>query len=693
MKSIKLFTCILILGSANSFASNSKKEMTTKKYSTTVAAVDTFKYQVDQFADIRVLRYKIPGFELLTLQQKKMLYYLSEAALAGKDIIWDQNYKFNLTVRKTLEAIVTSYKGDKKSADWNKFMVYAKRVWFSNGIHHHYASDKMLPECSATYFAELINKSNATMLPVNKGENTESFIKRITPIIFDPKVAPKKVNLDSKVDLVESSATNFYEGVTEKEVTDFYKAMNIPNDSTPVSYGLNSKVIKENGKLVEKTWKVGGMYSAALEKIVFWLEKASAVAENTAQKKALNLLVEFYKTGDLKKFDEYCIAWVADTESAIDVVNGYIEVYGDPLGRKGSFESTVSVKDMEASKRIAAIGAQAQWFEDNSTLMPIHKKKNVKGISAKVITVVQESGDASPSTPIGINLPNSNWIRQQHGSKSVNLGNIVYAYEKAKSASLLNEFYINEDMNKRVKEHGALSGALHTDMHEVIGHASGQINPGIGDPSETLKNYANALEEGRADLVALYYILDKKLIDIGVMPSLEVGKAEYDSYITGGLITQLARIKPGANIEEAHMRNRQMIAKWCLEKGKADNVIERKKSPEGKTYFVINDYTKLRTLFGELLKEVQRVKSEGDYNAGKNLIENYGVIVDKELHAEVLERYNKVGVAPYAGFIQPKLVPIMEGDKIIDVHVEYPFDFIEQMLDFGKNHALLPTVN
>jgi len=692
MKSIKFFALSIAVASLASCGTNgTKKEEGMKKDSIAVVP-DTFKYQAEQFADVRVLRYQIPGFEKLTSKQKELLYYLYEAALAGKDIIWDQNYKYNLTVRKTLETIVSTYKGDKNSEDWKKFMVYAKRVWFSNGIHHHYGMQKMLPEISATYFADLVKNSDAASLPVNKGENTDAFITRLTPIIFDPNVASKRVNLDSKADLVTSSATNFYEGVTEKEATEFYKAMNKPDDKTPISYGLNSKLMKENGKLVEKVWKVGGMYSAALEKVVYWLEKSSAVAENETQKKALDLLIQYYKTGDLKTFDDYCIAWVADSTSAIDVVNGYIEVYGDPLGRKGSFESTVSVKDMEASKRIAAIGGQAQWFEDNSPLMPEHKKKNVKGISAKVITAVIETGDAAPTTPIGINLPNANWIRQQHGSKSVNLGNIVYAYEKAKSPSLINEFYLDENMNKHIKDFGALAGALHTDMHEVIGHASGQINPGVGDPSETLKNYANALEEGRADLVALYYIMDKKLVDIGVMPSLEVGKAAYDNYITNGLIVQLARIKAGDQIEESHMRNRQMIAAWAYEKGKKDNVIERKQK-DGKTYFLINDYDKLRTLFGELLKEVQRVKSEGDYTAGKNLIENYGVKVDQALHKEILERYNKVGIAPYAGFIQPKLVPVMEGDKIVDVKVEYPADFVQQMLGFGKNNALLPVVN
>ena len=700
MKPIKFLAFIIAIASIFSCGNNGEKKEEGTQKDSLAAASDTFKYQVDQFADIRILRYRIPGFENLSPKQKELLYYLSQAALAGKDIIWDQNYKYNLTVRKTLEAIVSSYKGDKNSEDYKKFMVYAKRVFYSNGIHHHYATNKMFPECSKEYFSELVKNSDAALLPIDfdhkevtKSESIDMFIGRILPIIFDPNIAAKRVNLDPKTDLVASSATNFYEGLTEKEVTSFYKAMVKPDDKTPVSFGLNSKLMKEKGKLVEKVWKVGGMYSAVIEKIVSWLEKASAIAENDTQKKALDLLIEFYKTGDLKKFDDYCIAWSADTASAIDVVNGFIEVYGDPLGRKGSYESVVSVKDFDASKRIAAIGAQAQWFEDNSTLMPEHKKKNVKGISAKVITVVQESGDAAPTTPIGINLPNSNWIRQLHGSKSVNLGNIVYAYEKAKAKSLIDEFYINPDMNKHVKEHSALAGALHTDMHEVIGHASGQINPGVGDPSATLKNYNNALEEGRADLVALYYILDKKLVDIGVMPSTEVGKAEYDNYITNGLMVQLARLKPGEQIEESHMRNRQMIAKWALEHGQKENVIERKKTEDGRTYFVINDYEKLRSLFGELLKEVQRVKSEGDYEAGKNLIENYGVKVDQDIHKEVLARYNKTGVAPYAGFMQPQLTPVMEGDKIVDVKVEYPYDFVQQMLWFGKEHALLPTVN
>lgn len=669
-----------------------KKPVPAKTGTVKKAAAKEFEYAVEQFADLRILRYNVPGFEKLTLQQKELLYYLSEAALAGRDIMWDQNYKYNLTIRKTLEAIVTNYKGDKNSGDYKKFMVYAKRVWFSNGIHHHYSSDKITPECSQSFFATLINACPDKSLPLNQGETKATFITRITPIVFDAKIAPKKVSLDSKTDLVLSSAVNFYEGVNQEEAIAFYEKMTDKTSKTPVMLGLNSKLVKENGVLVEKVWKVGGMYSAAIEKIVFWLEKAITVAENPAQKSALEKLVKFYKTGSLVDFDEYNIAWVKDTASAIDVTNGFIEVYEDPLGKKGSFESVVSVKDFEASKRIAAIGANAQWFEDNSTLLPQHKKKNVKGISAKVINAVMESGDAAPSTPIGINLPNNEWIRETHGSKSVNLGNIVEAYDRAAGGSVVNEFYYNDAIRKNVLNYAGLADKLHTDMHEVIGHASGQIEDGVGQPHETLKNYASALEEGRADLVALYYLLDQKLVDLGVMPSLDYGKAAYDEYITKGIMVQLSRLKLGDNIEEAHMRNRQMIAKWAYEKGKSDNVIE-KKVENGKTYFVVNDYQKLRKLFGELLQEIQRIKSQGDYEAGKNLIENYGVNVDQDLHKEVLDRYAKLSMAPYQGFIQPKLTPVMKEGKITDVKIEYPKDFVGQMMEYGKKYGYLPVMN
>lgn len=687
-------TAGLMFSSFKSNPNNGDKDAkTTKKHTAmTDKKEGKFQYVSEQFADLRILRYEIPGFDQLSLQQKELLYYLSEAALAGRDISYDQNYKYNLTVRKTLEAIVSGYKGDVNAPEHKKFLVYAKRVWFSNGIHHHYSSDKILPEFSEAYFSKLISACEVSALPVKKGETKEAFIARLTPIVFDPKIAAKKVNLDPSKDLVLNSAVNFYEGVDQKEAIEFYEKMTDKNSKEPVMLGLNSKLVKENGVIVEKVWKVGGMYTQAIEKIVYWLEKAITVAENAEQKTALEKLVVFYKSGSLKDFDDYNIAWVKDTQSAVDVVNGFIEVYEDPLGKKGSFESVVSIKDFEASKRIATIGANAQWFEDNSTLLPQHKKQNVKGISAKVINAVMESGDSSPSTPIGINLPNNEWIREAHGSKSVNLGNIVEAYDQAAGGSVVNEFYYNDAIKKNVLAYAGLADKLHTDMHEVIGHASGQIEDGVGQPHETLKNYASALEEGRADLVALYYLMDQKLVELGVMPSLDYGKASYDEYITKGLMVQLSRLKLGDNIEEAHMRNRQMVAKWAYEKGKAENVIE-KKVENGKTYFVINDYLKLRKLFGELLREIQRIKSQGDYNAGKDLIENYGVKVDPELHKEVLERYKKLSMAPYQGFIQPKLKPVMKDGKIIDVKVEYPMNFTQQMLEYGKKYSFLPAEN
>lgn len=651
-----------------------------------------FEYISEQFADLRVLRYHVEGFDKLTLQNKTLLYYLYEAALSGRDIIYDQNYKFNLAIRKSLESIISNYSGDKTNEDYKKLLVYAKRVWFSNGIHHHYNQDKFVPECDKQFFIDQLNLIDPSKLPLKENETKETFITTIIPIIFDHSIAPKKVSLESKGDLIKSSAVNFYDGVTQQEVSSFYEKMKIKGDSMQPMYGINSKLVKENGVLVEKVWKVGGLYTQAIEKIVYWLEKAITVAENNEQKTALEKLVTFYKTGSVKDFDAYNIAWVKDVNSAIDVVNGFIEVYQDPLGIKGSFESVVSVKDFEASKRIATIGANAQWFEDNSSILPEHKKKNVVGISAKVINAVVECGDAAPSTPIGINLPNNEWIREKHGSKSVNLGNIVEAYDQAAGASVANEFYYNNQIIQRVINCAGLADKLHTDMHEVIGHASGQINKGIGQPNETLKNYASALEEGRADLVALYYLFDKKLIELGVMPSLDYGMAAYDEYITKGLLVQLSRILPGKSIEEAHMRNRQMVAAWVYEKGKKDSVIV-KKFENGKTYFVITNYEKLRVLFGDLLREIQRVKSEGDYVAGKNLIENYGVKVDPVLHKEILERYKNLGIAPYQGFIQPKLTPIMEGDKIIDVKIEYPTNFVDQMLFFGKSYSFLPTYN
>jgi len=654
---------------------------------------ENFNYTTEQFADLRIQRYLVPGFDELTVRQKELVYYLYQAALSGREMIYDQNYKHNLYIKRTLEAIIKTYSGNRNSEDFQKFLTYTKRFWFSNGIHHHYANKKFIPEFSKEYFKELISGTDEYQLPLQNNERIDDLIKKLSTIIFDPNVDAMKVNQDPDSDLVKSSAVNFYEGVSQKEVEDFYKKIVDPNDPEPVSYGLNSKLLKEKGKMFERHWKSTSMYAYPIRKIIYWLQKAIDVAENDQQKKCFQLLIEYYETGDLKKWDEYNIEWVKDTNSVIDFVNGFIETYNDPLGYRATYESIVLIKDADATKRIKAISDNAQWFEDNSPIMDSHKRKNVKGISAKVITVVVEAGDASPSTPVGINLPNANWIRREHGSKSVNLGNIVHSYNKfSENSGVLEEFSYSQDEIEREKKYGALADNLETDMHEVIGHASGQINPGVGETNETLKNYASTLEEARADLVALYYELDPKLIEIGVMQDLDAGKAEYDSYIKNGLMIQLARIKPGDNIEEAHMRNRQLISMWAYEKGSADKVIE-KKIKNAKTYFVINDYNKLRSLFGQLLREIQRIKSEGDYKAGKNLVETYGVKVDKELHQEVLERYKKLKIAPYAGFINPKLIPIIKDEKIINVKIEYPDDFMKQMMEYAKEYSFLNTYN
>ena len=653
-----------------------------------------FQVLADQFADLQVLRYRIPGFENLTLQQKELLYYLSQAARSGHDMIWDQNYRHNLLIRKTIENIVEHYEGDRKDPRWEQFMVYAKRVWFSNGIHHHYSTRKLVPEFDAAYWNALIQGCPKATFPVTPScSNPAQLAAFLQPILFDAKIDAKRVNQESGIDLVQGSANNFYSGVTQKEVEAYYKPLKNPADTTPVWFGLNSRLTKVNGKVTEIPWKSGGLYGEAIDRIRFWLQKAITVAENPKQKKALELLVEYYKTGDLKTWDAYNIAWVQDTESMIDVVNGFIEVYGDPLGMRASYESVVSFRDMEATKRIKAIGDQAQWFEDQSPILAEHKKAKVTGISAKVITVVQEAGDASPSTPIGINLPNADWIRKMHGSKSVALGNMVYAYnEMGAKGSSIQEFAWDQAEIDRSKKFGPLAGDLHTDLHEVIGHASGQLNPGIGTPKETLKQYASTLEEARADLVALYYIMDPKLIELGVMPSLEVGKAEYDGYIRNGLMLQLRRLEPGENLEESHMRNRQLNAAWAYQKGLANKVIERKQR-DGKTYFVVNDYNALRDLFGQLLREIQRIKSEGDFKAGQALVETYGVKVEQALVAEVKKRFESIQSKPYSGFIQPRLVPIMVQGKIKDVKVEYPDNFVEQMMEFGREYATLPVVN
>jgi len=694
---IVVASLIIVFTSAACNESGSNTTVSTSTDSTqtdtTAVSYDTsFKVQAQSFADLQILRYQVPGFNNLSLQQKQLSYYLYEAALAGRDIFYDQKSKYGIMLRKTLEAMYGSYTGDKTTDDWKKFETYCGRFWFSNGNHHHYSNDKFFPECSSDYFIKVAKASDSSLFPKNSGESMDAFLARIKPFIYDPKIEPKLVNLSPNVDNVKTSSVNFYENVTQKEVDTFYSKFDSKGNQP--QWGLNSKVEKDSaGNVVEKVWKSGGMYGPAIDKIIDWLEKAITVAEDNEQKTALQLLVQFYKSGNLHTWDDYNIAWVNDINSRIDVVNGFIEVYFDPLGRKGSWESVVSMKDLQATKIINSIAAQAQWFEDHSPILPENKKKNVKGIIAKAITVIAEGGSATPSTPIGINLPNNEWIRKEHGSKSVALSNIVHSYNVASATSgMLDEFALDDSVKNRIRKYGDLAEDLHTDMHEAIGHASGQINPGVETTDKTLKTYASALEEARADLVGLYYIMDPKLIEIGVMPSLEVGKAEYDSYMMNGLMTQLVRLKPGADLEEAHMRNRQLNAMWAYEHGKKDNVVEFVKK-NGKTYVKINDYNKLRDLFGQLLREIQRIKSEGDYKAGKNLIETYGVKVNHALHNEVLQRYKKLNIKPYKGFIQPELVPVMDGDKITDVKIEYPTNFFDQMMEYGKKYSFLPVNN
>mgnify|MGYP006275328919 FL=1 len=652
-----------------------------------------FKYAAEQFADLRVLRYQVKGFESLNLNTRKLLFYLYQAALCGRDITWDQNYRYNLAVRKTLEAIFSNPGHDTASAEFQKLETYAKRVWFSNGIHHHYNHDKIIPECSVDFFKHVLSHLDASKLPLKPGQNLKDFTDFITRVVFDPTMDAKRVSLDAKKDMLQTSAVNFYRGVSQSEAEAYYQKLTASTPSHCPSYGINSRLIKQpDGSLSEQVWKLNGLYHAAIEKIIYWLQKATEVCENDAQKKSLEALIQFYKTGNPSDFDAYNIAWVRDTSSTVDVVNGFIEVYQDPLGKKGSFESVVSVKDPEASQRISKIGSQAQWFEDHSPILPQHKKSQVKGISAKVILAVVESGDAAPSTPIGINLPNNEWIREEHGSKSVNLGNIVEAYEGAAGNSVIQEFYYSDSVQYRVKTYASLADKLHTDMHEVIGHASGKLESGVAPSSETLKNYANALEEARADLVALYYLLDPKLVELGVMPSIDYGKAAYDEYITKGLLIQLARIKPGQNLEEAHMRNRKLIAEWCYQKGKNTGVIEQRVVNQ-KTYYIIQQYAALRELFGQLLKEIQRIKSQGDYKAAQGLVETYGVKLNPNLHREVLRRYETLKIAPYAGFIQPQLIPVYKGNQIIDVKIEYPEQFKSQMMYYGSHYSFLPAYN
>ena len=638
----------------------------------------TFNYTVEEFADIKVLRYQIPGWENLTLKEQKLVYYLTQAGLSGRDIMWDQNYRYNLEIRNALEDIYKDYEGDKNSEDWNSFVTYLKRVWFSNGIHHHYSNDKIKPEFSKEYFDTLLKETNTQLT----GEPYE--------VIFNDKDM-KKVNLDPTKGLLEGSAINFYgPDVTAAEAEAFYKKKSSPNAKKPLSFGLNSTLVKENGQLVEKVWKSGGLYGAAIDEIIKWLEKAQGVAENEKQANALGLLIKYYQTGDLQTWDDYNIAWVEATEGNIDYINSFIEVYNDPLGYRGSYENIVQIKDFEMSKKMKVLEENVQWFEDNSPLMPEHKKDSVVGVTYKTVIVAGESGDASPSTPIGVNLPNANWIRATHGSKSVSLGNLIEAYDKAGSSGVLKEFANDEEEIALEEEYGKQADKLHTALHEVVGHASGQLNPGVGETKETLKNYASTMEEGRADLVGLYYLMDPKIQELGLTDDWKkTGMAAYDGYIRNGLLTQLRRLNLGDNVEEAHMRNRQWVSAWVYEKGKADNVIE-KITRDGKTYYNINDYAKLRELFGELLKEAQRIKSEGDFQAAKNLVENYGVKVDQAIHKEVLDRNAQFKTAPYSGFVNPVLVPEMDDNgEIKSIKVEQPEDFQAQMLNYSKNYHFL----
>ena len=657
---------------------------------TTTAEADKFDYTVEQFADLQILRYRVPGFENLSLQQKELVYYLTEAALQGRDILFDQNGKYNLRIRRTLEAVYTGYKGDKNTPDFKAMEVYLKRVWFSNGIHHHYGSEKFVPGFAPEFFKEAMLSVDASTLPLAEGQTVEQLCDELFPVIFDPAVMPKRVNQAAGEDLVLTSACNYYDGVTQKEAEDFYNAMKDPKDEMPVSYGLNSRLVKENGKIQEKIWKVGGLYGQAIDKIVYWLKKAEGVAENPEQKAVIAELIKFYETGDLKTFDEYAILWVKDLNSLVDFVNGFTESYGDPLGMKASWESLVNFKDMEATHRTEIISGNAQWFEDHSPVDKQFKKDEVKGVSAKVITAAILAGDLYPATAIGINLPNSNWIRSHHGSKSVTIGNITDAYNKAAHGNGFNEEFVYSDAELQlIDKYADLTGELHTDLHECLGHGSGKLLPGV-DP-DALKAYGSTIEEARADLFGLYYVADPKLVELGLTPNEDAYKAEYYTYLMNGLMTQLVRIEPGNNVEEAHMRNRQLIARWVFEKGAADKVVELVKK-DGKTYVVVNDYEKLRELFGELLSEIQRIKSTGDYQGAHDLVENYAVKVDPALHAEVLERYKKLN--PYKGFVNPKYEAVVDAaGKITDVKVTYDEGYAEQMLRYSKDYSNLPSIN
>lgn len=653
---------------------------------------EAFDYTVEQFADLQLLRYKVQGFEDLSLKQKELVYYLSQAALEGRDILFDQNGKHNLVIRKMLETVYTDYAGDRTDTNFVNLETYLKRVWFSNGIHHHYATDKFIPQFAPDFFRQALLAVDASKLPLKDGQTVEQLCEEVFPVIFDPQVMPKRVNQADGEDLVLTSAANYYDGVTQDEAEAFYNRMKNPKDTMPVMYGMNSRLVKEKGRVEEKVWKSGGLYGAAIDRILFWLEKAQGVAENEQQRDVIAQLIRFYRNGDLKDFDTYSIAWVNDLDSRVDFVNGFIESYGDPLGLKASWESIVNFKDLEATRRTETISANAQWFEDHSPVDVRFKKPEVKGVSAKVITAAMLGGDLYPATAIGINLPNSNWIRSVHGSKSVTIGNLTDAYNKAAHGNgFSDEFVYSAEDKARLERYGDLTGDLHTDLHECLGHGSGQLLPGV-DP-DALKAYGSTIEEARADLFGLYYLPDPKMVELGLTPDGEAYKAEYYTYMMNGLMTQLVRIEPGNNVEEAHMRNRQLIARWAFEQGAADKVVEMVQR-DGKTFVKVNDYEKLRTLFGKLLAEIQRIKSEGDFETARSLVEAYAVKVDPTLHAEVLARYAKLNLAPYKGFVNPVYEAVTDAEgRITDVKVSYSEGYAEQMLRYSREYANLPYRN
>jgi dipeptidyl-peptidase-3 len=663
-----------------------------KKQSLPTPSIKDFTYQVDKFADIEILRYRVPDFDSLSLQQQTLVYYLSQATLAGRDIIFDQNCRYNLVVKRTLEAIYENYRGNRQSEDFANLTTYLKQVWMGNGIHHHYSSDKFTPHFTQKFFDEAVKSIDTKKLPLEKRQTVDNLLTLLYKVIFDPDFMAKRVNQADGVDLLMTSAENYYQDLSQKEAEDFYVKMKQPDVNQPLSYGLNSKLIKENGQLVEKTWKVGGMYDKAISKIVFWLTKAAEVAENEQQKKVINTLISYYQSGNLKTFDDYCTEWVKDVNSQVDFVCGFTEVYGDPLGIKASWEAIANFKNIGATKRTETISKNAQWFEDNAPVEPRFRKEKVTGITAKVITIAMLGGDCYPSTPIGINLPNANWIRAQYGSKSVTLENITEAYDQASlNSGSAAEFYWSDVERARAKEYGTLTSNMHTDLHECLGHASGKLLPGIS--KDNLKAYGSTIEEARADLFALYYIADKKMVELGLLPNDSAYMTEFYTYIMNGLMTQLTRIKPGKDIEEAHMRNRSLIAHWCYEKGKAENVIEFKQR-DGKTYVAVNDYPKLRTLFGNLLKEIQTITSTGDFSAARDLVETYGVKVDKDLHNEVLARYEKLKLAPYKGFVNPVLAAKTDKNgKITAIEVSYSENYVEQQLRYSKEYSFLPVMN